>query len=173
MLTRITDKNVAISWSVFENNWNQIWMFAKIVIFVANFRKKNQSRSGWFFWLNWAKISKLLLYTINAHFRWDYHNSFFFAGTLATTIGYGNISPETSSGKLFCLGFIVLGIPYFAYLMSVMSDVVCSYLKFFGKRQKKTKFNHENSLIMWIYFALGLIVMIILPSCVFSTIEGS
>ena len=31
----------------------------------------------------------------DCHDKWNYHNSFFFAGTLATTIGYGNNAPET------------------------------------------------------------------------------
>ena len=28
--------------------------------------------------------------------NWNYHNAFFFAGTLATTIGYGNVVPRTN-----------------------------------------------------------------------------
>lgn len=53
--------------------------------------------------------------------NWNFHNSFFFAGTgreqilspfkinnikVATTIGYGTITPTTREGKIFC---IVLG----------------------------------------------------------------
>lgn len=57
-------------------------------------------------------------------FRWDYHNAFFFAGSLASTIGYGNISPETRSGKLFCILFIMIGIPYFGYMLSIISEII-------------------------------------------------
>ena len=45
--------------------------------------------------------------------RWDYHNAFFFAGTLVSTIGYGNTSPATNNGKLFCIVFVSFGVPYF------------------------------------------------------------
>lgn len=41
--------------------------------------------------------------------RWSYHNAFFFTGTLASTIGYGSITPQTTAGKYFCLVFITLG----------------------------------------------------------------
>lgn len=39
----------------------------------------------------------------DCHDKWNYHNSFFFAGTLATTIGYGNNAPGTKLGKMLCL----------------------------------------------------------------------
>jgi len=45
----------------------------------------------------------------DCHEKWNYHNAFFFAGTLATTIGYGNNAPETKTGKIFCLVFILIG----------------------------------------------------------------
>ena len=41
--------------------------------------------------------------------KWDYHNAFFFTGTLATTIGYGNLVPKTDSGRIFCLFFCLFG----------------------------------------------------------------
>ena len=40
--------------------------------------------------------------------NWNFHNSFFFAGTVATTIGYGNITPATANGKLFCIIFTII-----------------------------------------------------------------
>ena len=53
--------------------------------------------------------------------KWNFHDAFFFAGTIATTIGYGRNVPETKTGKIFCLGFVVVGIPYCAYLINVIS----------------------------------------------------
>jgi len=41
--------------------------------------------------------------------NWNYHNAFFFAGTLATTIGYGNVVPKTNEGRIFCLFFVMIG----------------------------------------------------------------
>ena len=48
-------------------------------------------------------------YLIKPKKNWNYHNAFFFAGTLATTIGYGNVVPRTDNGRIFCLIFVALG----------------------------------------------------------------
>ena len=34
------------------------------------------------------------------HMKWNFHSAFFFAGTVATTIGYGSLVPETVVGKV-------------------------------------------------------------------------
>jgi len=66
--------------------------------------------------------------------NWDYLQSVFFASTVLTTIGesrvldedlimflgYGNIAPRTSSGRLFCILFAIIGIPF---TLSVVADV--------------------------------------------------
>ena len=71
---------------------------------------------------------------------WDYLQSVFFASTILTTIGqfllctvsqltkitlvlflgYGNIAPVTMSGRIFCLLFAIIGIPF---TLSVVADV--------------------------------------------------
>uniref|UniRef100_A0A3Q4H081 Potassium two pore domain channel subfamily K member 16 n=1 Tax=Neolamprologus brichardi TaxID=32507 RepID=A0A3Q4H081_NEOBR len=43
--------------------------------------------------------------------NWDFSSSFFFASTVITTIGYGNLSPSTVSGQIFCVFFALFGIP--------------------------------------------------------------
>ncbi|KAG5857970.1 hypothetical protein ANANG_G00025110 [Anguilla anguilla] len=43
--------------------------------------------------------------------NWDFSSSFFFAGTVVTTIGYGNLSPSTTSGQVFCVFYALCGIP--------------------------------------------------------------
>ena len=44
--------------------------------------------------------------------------------TLNKAIGYGNLTPSTQFGKIFCLVFILFGIPYFGYLMREMSQLI-------------------------------------------------
>ena len=55
-------------------------------------------------------------YTIS----WDYIQAVFFSTTILTTIGYGNIAPVTFPGRLFCLLFGMIGIPF---TLSVIADV--------------------------------------------------
>ncbi|EDL86211.1 rCG41914, isoform CRA_a [Rattus norvegicus] len=46
-----------------------------------------------------------------AHCNWDFGSSFFFAGTVVTTIGYGNLAPSTEAGQVFCVFYALMGIP--------------------------------------------------------------
>ncbi|XP_013912017.1 PREDICTED: potassium channel subfamily K member 16 [Thamnophis sirtalis] len=43
--------------------------------------------------------------------NWDFSNSFFFAGTVVTTIGYGNLAPSTVAGQVFCVFYALFGVP--------------------------------------------------------------
>ena len=39
----------------------------------------------------------------------EFPRSFLFAGTIATTIGYGKNVPVTAAGKYFCMVFVIIG----------------------------------------------------------------
>ncbi|KAI2521433.1 KCNK2 isoform 6 [Pan troglodytes] len=60
--------------------------------------------------------------TSNQISHWDLGSSFFFAGTVITTIGFGNISPRTEGGKIFCIIYALLGIPLFGFLLAGVGD---------------------------------------------------
>ena len=51
---------------------------------------------------------------------WDFVQSVFFSTTILTTIGYGNISPVTFPGRVFCVLFAIIGIPF---TLSVIADI--------------------------------------------------
>uniref|UniRef100_A0A8C2B9S0 Potassium two pore domain channel subfamily K member 4 n=1 Tax=Cyprinus carpio TaxID=7962 RepID=A0A8C2B9S0_CYPCA len=53
---------------------------------------------------------------------WDLASAFFFCGTIVTTIGYGNISPKTTWGQLFCICYTLVGIPLFGFLLAAAGD---------------------------------------------------
>ncbi|XP_011682443.2 potassium channel subfamily K member 16 [Strongylocentrotus purpuratus] len=50
--------------------------------------------------------------------NWDFSSSFFFSGTVVTTIGYGAIAPRTYGGQLYCMVYAALGIPYTAWILA-------------------------------------------------------
>ncbi|XP_077263124.1 LOW QUALITY PROTEIN: potassium channel subfamily K member 15-like [Temnothorax americanus] len=43
--------------------------------------------------------------------RWNVLQAVFFASTVLTTIGYGNVVPSTNWGRIFCILFAFIGIP--------------------------------------------------------------
>ncbi|XP_071502145.1 TWiK family of potassium channels protein 7-like isoform X1 [Diadema antillarum] len=51
---------------------------------------------------------------------WNFYGSMFFATTILTTIGYGNIAPVTPGGRVFCMVYAVFGI---ALLLLVLASI--------------------------------------------------
>jgi hypothetical protein len=50
-------------------------------------------------------------------------DAFYFTTSILTTVGYGDILPETSGGKLFCSGFSVLAWVFLLYNISMISMI--------------------------------------------------
>uniref|UniRef100_A0A1S4GN85 Potassium channel domain-containing protein n=2 Tax=Anopheles gambiae TaxID=7165 RepID=A0A1S4GN85_ANOGA len=51
--------------------------------------------------------------------KWSMLQAVFFASTVITTIGYGNIVPVTLGGRVFCMLFALIGIPF---TLTVIAD---------------------------------------------------
>uniref|UniRef100_A0A8C4NHS2 Potassium channel domain-containing protein n=1 Tax=Eptatretus burgeri TaxID=7764 RepID=A0A8C4NHS2_EPTBU len=58
----------------------------------------------------------------NQSSHWELGSAFFFAGTVITTIGFGNIAPSTKWGRIFCIIYALLGIPLFGFLLAGVGD---------------------------------------------------
>ncbi|XP_033931277.1 potassium channel subfamily K member 2-like isoform X1 [Pseudochaenichthys georgianus] len=109
---------------------------------------------------------------------WDISSSFFFAGTVITTIGFGNISPHTEGGRIFCIIFALLGIPLFGFLLAGVGDQLGTI---FGKGIAKV----EKMIVKWkvsqtkirvistlIFILFGCLIFVALPVIIFKHIEG-
>ncbi|KFU93137.1 Potassium channel subfamily K member 16, partial [Chaetura pelagica] len=106
--------------------------------------------------------------------NWDFSNSFFFAGTVVSTIGYGTLRPKTTGGQIFCVFFALFGIPLnivFLHRVGKMLSLLCKKLGTFlsekGMRKKKIK-----SLTLLFFLATGILVFLCLPSLFFQITEG-
>lgn len=42
---------------------------------------------------------------------WTFYHCLFFALTIITTVGYGNINPQTTIGRFFVIFYAVVGLP--------------------------------------------------------------
>ncbi|GAA6213399.1 potassium channel subfamily K member 10 isoform X1 [Lates japonicus] len=112
--------------------------------------------------------------------HWDLGSSFFFAGTVITTIGYGNIAPSTEGGKIFCILYAIFGIPLFGFLLAGIGDqlgtiFVKSILrveKIFRQKHKQisqTKIRVTSTIL---FILAGCIVFVTIPAVIFKHIEG-
>ncbi|KAK9956325.1 hypothetical protein ABG768_014067, partial [Culter alburnus] len=109
---------------------------------------------------------------------WDLSNSFFFAGTVITTIGFGNIAPHTEGGRIFCIIYALLGIPLFGFLLAGVGDQLGTI---FGKAISKVegmidKWNVSQTKIRVIstvlFILFGCLLFVTLPAVIFKHIEG-
>ncbi|XP_059898134.1 potassium channel subfamily K member 10a [Gadus macrocephalus] len=112
--------------------------------------------------------------------HWDLGSAFFFAGTVITTIGYGNIAPSTEGGKIFCILYAIFGIPLFGFLLAGVGDQLGTiFVKSIAKVEKtfrrkhnqisQTKIRVASTLL---FILAGCILFVTIPAVVFKHIEG-
>ncbi|XP_050988474.1 potassium channel subfamily K member 10b isoform X2 [Labeo rohita] len=112
--------------------------------------------------------------------HWDLCSAFFFAGTVITTIGYGNIAPSTEGGKIFCILYAIFGIPLFGFLLAGIGDQLGTmFIKSILKVEKVFRQKHKQisqtkirvtSTILFII--AGCIIFVTIPAVIFKHIEG-
>uniref|UniRef100_A0A4W4GTD2 Potassium channel subfamily K member 4 n=1 Tax=Electrophorus electricus TaxID=8005 RepID=A0A4W4GTD2_ELEEL len=108
---------------------------------------------------------------------WDLASAFFFSGTIITTIGYGNISPKTEWGQLFCICYALVGIPMFGFLLAGVGDHL-------GTGLRKAIAKIEMLFLKWkvsptivrvisavLSIMLGCVLFIFVPTLVFQEVE--
>ncbi|XP_004635168.1 potassium channel subfamily K member 10 isoform X1 [Octodon degus] len=114
----------------------------------------------------------------NSSSHWDLGSAFFFAGTVITTIGYGNIAPSTEGGKIFCILYAIFGIPLFGFLLAGIGDQLGTIFgksiarveKVFRKKQvSQTKIRVISTIL---FILAGCIVFVTIPAVIFKYIEG-
>ncbi|XP_077179531.1 potassium channel subfamily K member 10 isoform X2 [Paroedura picta] len=113
----------------------------------------------------------------NSSSHWDLGSAFFFAGTVITTIGYGNIAPSTEGGKIFCILYAIFGIPLFGFLLAGIGDQLGTIFgksiarveKVFRKKQvSQTKIRVISTIL---FILAGCIVFVTIPAVIFKYIE--
>ncbi|XP_057679076.1 potassium channel subfamily K member 10a [Corythoichthys intestinalis] len=112
--------------------------------------------------------------------HWDLGSAFFFAGTVITTIGYGNIAPSTEGGKIFCILYAIFGIPLFGFLLAGVGDQLGTiFVKSIAKVEKMFRNKHNQisqtkiRIASTLLFILaGCILFVTIPAVIFKHIEG-
>uniref|UniRef100_A0A8C3B2S4 Potassium channel subfamily K member 4 n=1 Tax=Cyclopterus lumpus TaxID=8103 RepID=A0A8C3B2S4_CYCLU len=110
--------------------------------------------------------------------QWDLASAFFFSGTIITTIGFGNISPKTEGGQLFCIFYALVGIPMFGILLAGVGDHLGTWLRkavakietLFRKWRVSPTIVRVISAVLSIL--MGCLLFVAVPILVFKEVEG-
>lgn len=68
--------------------------------------------------------------------KWTILQAVFFASTVCTTIGYGNIVPKTFEGRLFCIIFAIIGIPFTLTVIADYGNLFANSVSLIAKKCK-------------------------------------
>ncbi|KAM6968496.1 potassium channel subfamily K member 17-like [Tautogolabrus adspersus] len=105
---------------------------------------------------------------------WKFTSSAVFAATVVTTIGYGNISPNSTAGQIFCVFFALIGIPLNVVVLNrvgkymlVIERNISEFLEGKNKWRKCTRF-----LVHLVSYLSGAVLFFVVPMTVFQQQEG-
>ncbi|CAF1146340.1 unnamed protein product [Rotaria sordida] len=118
-------------------------------------------------------------------YKWTYSTAILYAATLVTTIGYGNISPKTTLGKISTVIYALIGILLVVSWLKLVGDslalLVTQYYQYFNrcfrrhfKRKKiplQEKIYLDEKVPFWVPITL-LILYLLAGSILFATWEG-
>lgn len=117
--------------------------------------------------------------------KWTFGESVFFSGTVLTTIGYGNASPQTKGGKLFCMLFAIVGIPITLILLTALIERLMTvsrrFLEFLNVKLQpcyQRLFKRASCLaeirisFAFLFVLFVLIFLMLIPAAIYSSIEG-
>ncbi|KAM8777759.1 potassium channel subfamily K member 16 [Rhynchonycteris naso] len=102
--------------------------------------------------------------------NWDFGSSFFFAGTVVTTIGYGNLAPSTKAGQVFCVFYALVGIPLNVVFLNHLGTGLRGHvatLERWGDQPRRSQI-----LGLALFLTLGTLIVLVFPPMVFSHVEG-
>ncbi|XP_015675114.1 potassium channel subfamily K member 17 [Protobothrops mucrosquamatus] len=106
--------------------------------------------------------------------RWDFVGSFFFSVSTVTTIGYGNLSPNTVASQVLCIFFALFGIPLNLILLNRIGQLMLSGVHLCAF-YLDAKFQWQRGAVVLTRtcaLVVGLLLFLLLPPLLFSAIEG-
>ncbi|XP_029688472.1 potassium channel subfamily K member 17 [Takifugu rubripes] len=105
---------------------------------------------------------------------WKFTSSAVFAATVVTTIGYGNMSPSSTAGQIFCVFFALFGIPLNVVVLNRVGKYMLVIVKNISTLlEGKTK--HERCTCVSVHlvsYLSGVCLFFVVPMIMFQQQEG-
>lgn len=100
---------------------------------IINFLKDKQYRD-----LLITSLIILLIGTFVYHYLegWSYIDSLYFSVITLTTVGYGDLSPQTNGGKIFTIFYIFIGLGMILSFLQTLFDHFNKERQEYGKPKK-------------------------------------
>ncbi|KAG8229970.1 hypothetical protein J437_LFUL008543 [Ladona fulva] len=107
-------------------------------------------------------------------FKWNLYNSFYFAFTVVSSIGYGNLAPTCMLGRILCIIYALIGIPMNGILLASLGEFFSKTFLRAHHRYKEQRYESRVALItdIILYLIPGFILFIFLPAGLFVVFEG-
>uniref|UniRef100_A0A3B3BT39 Potassium two pore domain channel subfamily K member 16 n=1 Tax=Oryzias melastigma TaxID=30732 RepID=A0A3B3BT39_ORYME len=105
---------------------------------------------------------------------WKFTSSAVFAATVVTTIGYGNMSPSTWGGQIFCVFFALFGIPLNVVVLNKVGKYMLSLERNISDFLQR-KLGGKTCIRFFIHlvsYICGTVFFFIVPMIVFKLYEG-
>ncbi|XP_063986413.1 open rectifier potassium channel protein 1 [Diachasmimorpha longicaudata] len=120
--------------------------------------------------------------------KWDFYNSFYFAYTVVSTIGYGNLAPTNSLSRILMIFYGLIGIPMNGILLAHLGEFFSIVFIRAHQKYKSYKQHHQDeckkkltplekrkaglAVQILMYLAPGFVMFIFFPAFLFSYYEG-
>ncbi|KAM5256360.1 potassium channel subfamily K member 16 [Ctenodactylus gundi] len=105
--------------------------------------------------------------------NWDFGSSFFFAGTVVTTIGYGNLAPSTDAGQVFCVFYALVGIPLNVIFLNHLGTGLRTHLAALERWEDQPRRSQLLQVLgLALCLTLGTLAILVFPPMAFSHVEG-
>uniref|UniRef100_A0A182K6H6 Potassium channel domain-containing protein n=1 Tax=Anopheles christyi TaxID=43041 RepID=A0A182K6H6_9DIPT len=111
---------------------------------------------------------------------WDFYHSFYFAFIICSTVGYGNISPHNTFGRIFLIFYALIGLPVNGFFFAYVGEFWARGFVRLYRRYKAYKLSANAGYVprrisfigqIVLYLIPGVIVFIFAPACVFTYFE--
>ncbi|KAK7942850.1 uncharacterized protein PG986_011963 [Apiospora aurea] len=117
-------------WTEFERRQKEFELMRKIQNKASNRRRWTALAVSLSTWLVlWLVGAKVFQECERPYQGWSYFDAFYFCFTGLTTIGYGDLTPVSNSGKAFFVFWSLLALPTMTVLISNAGDTVVKWVK--------------------------------------------